>query len=221
MTFGEKIRESRITLKLTQKQLADKIGAKHNSISDWENDKNKPDPNTIELLCGVLNISPNYLLGTSSDDFSLYEKEIIKKYRALDEHGKKMVDFTLQEEYERSNKIRLEQLDEAKKRIRRMNALIPQSIEFINDANPPQPLEDIVAEDWGPETDEWVYQLEQFRNNNVAYINSYTDLETKRRAQAIIDEERGQLKAAHNDHEDEPGELDKMQEDIAGLKRPE
>lgn len=102
MTFGEKIRESRITLKLTQKQLADKIGAKHNSISDWENDKNKPDPNTIELLCGVLNISPNYLLGTSSNDFSLYEKEIIKKYRDLDSHGKEMVDFTLEKEYERS-----------------------------------------------------------------------------------------------------------------------
>ncbi len=105
MTFGEKIREARITLKLTQKQLADKIGAKHNSISDWENDKNKPDPNTIELLCGVLNISPNYLLGTSSDDFSLYEKEIIKKYRALDPHGREMVDFTLQKEWERSTSV--------------------------------------------------------------------------------------------------------------------
>ena len=102
MTFGEKIRESRIALKLTQKQLADKIGAKHNSVSDWENDKNKPDPNTIELLCGVLNISPNYLLNTNSDDFSLYEKEIIKKYRELDSHGKEMVDFTLEKEYERS-----------------------------------------------------------------------------------------------------------------------
>lgn len=102
MTFGEKIRESRISLKLTQKQLADRIGAKHNSVSDWENDKNKPDPNTIELLCGVLNISPNYLLNSNSDDFSLYEKEIIKKYRALDPHGKEMVDFTLQKEWERS-----------------------------------------------------------------------------------------------------------------------
>lgn len=101
MTFGEKIRESRIALKLTQKQLADKIGAKHNSISDWENDKNKPDPNTIELLCGVLNISPNYLLNSNSDDFSIYEKELIKKYRALDEHGKELINSILDKEYQR------------------------------------------------------------------------------------------------------------------------
>lgn len=36
MTFGEKIKQARIAKKLTQKQLAEKINAKHNSISDWE-----------------------------------------------------------------------------------------------------------------------------------------------------------------------------------------
>lgn len=102
LTFGEKIKESRKAQKLTQKQLADAIGAKHNSVSDWENDKNKPDPDTIKLLCGVLKITPNYLLKTSEDDFSPKEKLIIKKYRDLDIHGRKMVDFTLNEEWERS-----------------------------------------------------------------------------------------------------------------------
>lgn len=106
MTFGEKLRESRKISNLTQKQLADRIGAKHNSVSDWENDKNKPDPDTIELLCGVLGISPNYLLNSNSDDFSLLEKEIIKKYRDLDDHGSKMVDFVLGEEWERSKQLR-------------------------------------------------------------------------------------------------------------------
>lgn len=105
LTFGEKIKEARKVQRLTQKQLADAIGAKHNSISDWENDKNKPDPDTIELLCGVLKITPNYLLKTSEDDFSPKEKLIIKKYRDLDQHGKKMVDFTLNEEWERSREI--------------------------------------------------------------------------------------------------------------------
>lgn len=106
MTFGEKLRGSRISMKLTQKQLADRIGAKHNSVSDWENNKNKPDPDTIELLCGVLGITPNYLLNSSGDDFSLSEKEIIKKYRVLDDHGKEMVDFTLQKEWERSISVK-------------------------------------------------------------------------------------------------------------------
>lgn len=101
MTFGEKLRQSRQIKKMTQKQLADLVGAKHNSVSDWENNKNKPDPDTIELLCGVLEISPNYLLNASEESFSLEEIEHIKKYRVLDEHGKEMVDFTLLKEWER------------------------------------------------------------------------------------------------------------------------
>lgn len=102
ISFGEKIRESRKQKGLTQKQLADLIGAAHNSISDWENNKNKPDPDTIELLCGALKITPNYLLASTEEDFSPKEKGIIKKYRDLDPHGKEMVDFTLLKEWERS-----------------------------------------------------------------------------------------------------------------------
>lgn len=106
LTFGEKIRESRKAQKLTQKQLADAIGAKHNSVSDWENDKNKPDPDTIELLCGVLKITPNYLLKTSEDDFSPKEKLIIKKYRDLDDYGKETVSYILEREVNRVQQIR-------------------------------------------------------------------------------------------------------------------
>jgi len=98
LTFGEKIRESRKTQNLTQKQLANLIGAAHNSISDWENNKNKPDPDTIELLCGVLKITPNYLLASSEDDFSPKEKIIIKKYRNLDPHGQRTVDIIIERE---------------------------------------------------------------------------------------------------------------------------
>ena len=102
LTFGEKIRDARKSQNLTQRQLAEIIGAKHNSVSDWENDKNKPDPDTIELLCGVLKITPNYLLKSFNEEFSPKEKQIINKYRDLDFHGKKMVDFTLHEDWERS-----------------------------------------------------------------------------------------------------------------------
>ncbi len=102
ITFGEKIKTARSLKGLTQKQLAEKVGAKHNSISDWEKNKNKPDPDTIELLCGVLEISPNYLLGNKvNDEVSPAEKEIIKKYRSLDSHGKNTVSLILDNEYER------------------------------------------------------------------------------------------------------------------------
>ncbi|MDO4267423.1 MAG: helix-turn-helix transcriptional regulator [Eubacteriales bacterium] len=100
-SFGQKIKEARKNKHLTQKQLADLIEAKHNSVSDWENDKNKPDPDTIELLCGALEITPNYLLATDSDDFSPTERQMIKKYRDLDAHGKDMVDTVLDKEHAR------------------------------------------------------------------------------------------------------------------------
>lgn len=101
LTFGEKIKEARKLKGFTQKQLAANIGAKHNSVSDWENNKNKPDPDTIELLCGVLNITPNYLLATETREFSPAEKLLIKKYRALDDHGKKCVNSILEWETQR------------------------------------------------------------------------------------------------------------------------
>lgn len=119
MTFGEKIRNARKAKKLTQKQLAQKIGAAHNSISDWENNKNKPDPNTIEFLCGVLDITPNYLLAMSEEDFSPFEKLLIKKYRRLDEAGKEILELILDKELSRTEEIdnQQEQIELLKQRI--------------------------------------------------------------------------------------------------------
>lgn len=101
MTFGKRLKNARTAKHMTQKQLADMLSVKHNSISNWENDINKPDPNTIELICGILEITPNYLLARNSDEFSPSEKLFIKQYRELDVHGREMVDFVLSKERER------------------------------------------------------------------------------------------------------------------------
>lgn len=66
MTFGERLKKARKEKKLTQKELASQIGAAHNSISNWENDQNMPDPDTIQHLCWVLNVQPNYFFGAES-----------------------------------------------------------------------------------------------------------------------------------------------------------
>lgn len=64
--LGTNLKNARKKNKLTQRQLADMIGAKHNSISNWENGINKPDPDTIGLLCGVLGISASDLIGDTT-----------------------------------------------------------------------------------------------------------------------------------------------------------
>lgn len=58
-SLGSIIKHYRKAKGLTQRELADLINVKHNSISDWENDKNKPHPDIIELLLGVFDIDPN------------------------------------------------------------------------------------------------------------------------------------------------------------------
>lgn len=61
-TFGSRLRSLRQKKGLTQRELAELIGAKHNSISDWENDGHKPDMDTLEKLMGVFEVSSDYLL---------------------------------------------------------------------------------------------------------------------------------------------------------------
>lgn len=66
MTFGNRLRNARKAKKLTQKELASKIKAAHNSISNWENDQNMPDPDTIQNLCWALEVEPNYFFSVDS-----------------------------------------------------------------------------------------------------------------------------------------------------------
>ena len=69
-TFGKRLRAARKAAAVTQKELAGLIGAKHNSVSDWENDKNMPDPDTIVRVCEALNVEPGYLLMNNIPDRS-------------------------------------------------------------------------------------------------------------------------------------------------------
>lgn len=100
-TFGEKIKEARKAKKMTQKDLAKRIDVAHNSISDWEHDKSKPDADTIELLCGVLEIAPNYLLATSEDEFTPAEKLLIRQYRMLSPYARENVQIAIDRELNR------------------------------------------------------------------------------------------------------------------------
>ncbi len=68
MSFGTQLRQARKAKQLTQKELAAKIGAAHNSISNWENDQNMPDPDTIQKLCSALDIQPNYFFFSNEDN---------------------------------------------------------------------------------------------------------------------------------------------------------
>jgi len=106
----KKLKEGRANAKLKQSEVAEMIGIKGNTLSNYENGVSEPDIDTFCALCDIYNIDPSnilneaYGLGIQGKDFKIKPSEIecVKKYRDLDSHGKKMVDFTLNEEWERS-----------------------------------------------------------------------------------------------------------------------
>ena len=61
--FGEKIRAARKAAGMTQKQLAQRLGVSNTSVSNWEKDLSRPDADMIQLLCGILGLSPNAFYG--------------------------------------------------------------------------------------------------------------------------------------------------------------
>ena len=61
--FGSKIKAARKALGMTQKELAQQLGVKNTSVSNWEKDQNKPSPDMIERLCAVLHLAPGALYG--------------------------------------------------------------------------------------------------------------------------------------------------------------
>lgn len=107
------LKEGRINKGLKQSDVATKIGVKGNTLSNYENGVSEPDIDTFCALCDIYGLDAAellgeaYGLGVQGSDFAIKPSEIehIKKYRELDSHGKKMVDFTLNEEWERSTNI--------------------------------------------------------------------------------------------------------------------
>ena len=100
-TLGSRIREARERKGLLQSELATLVGVKSSGIiSNWEKDVNKPDSDKLVRLCKALDVSASYILDYSGSDFvvTTSEQEIIENYRTLDDHGRRVVDFLLNEE---------------------------------------------------------------------------------------------------------------------------
>lgn len=68
MTFGEKLREARLTLNLTQKQLADMTGISERSLYTYEQSGIMPRSGNVRKLADALNVSTSYLLDEEETD---------------------------------------------------------------------------------------------------------------------------------------------------------
>ena len=81
MSVGDNIREARIKKGLNQKELAEMLTQKginvgNTTISNWENGTSKPDPDTIEEICKLLDVDGNFILGFAKkqDDNNAFDE---------------------------------------------------------------------------------------------------------------------------------------------------
>ena len=61
MTMGDRIKQKRKDLNLTQEELAEKMGVSYQAVSKWENNASMPDTALLHALAGILDVSLDYL----------------------------------------------------------------------------------------------------------------------------------------------------------------
>lgn len=94
-----RIRQLRTEKGWQQKELADRLHVKANTISRYENEQLGLDAELIVNLCSVFNCTADYLLcrsDTPSPKISEDEASLLRAYRAADEHTKAVVRLALE-----------------------------------------------------------------------------------------------------------------------------
>lgn len=91
--IGNYILKKRKEKKLTQEQLAEKLGVTDRAVSNWENGKNMPDLSLFKPLCAELDISINELMSGEEIDNKHYintlEENIVNMVYDLEKSKKK------------------------------------------------------------------------------------------------------------------------------------
>ncbi len=93
LDIGEVLKRTRKERKISQQELAERLGVSKKTIVNWESDRNKPDLDTIPLICGVIGISPAELLGipTTYDSTAPEEAALIASFRKLSASSRRML----------------------------------------------------------------------------------------------------------------------------------
>lgn len=91
--IGNFISTSRKNKKLTQEQLAEKLGVSKNAVSKWERGLNLPDVSIMQELCSILGISLNELFAgkiiNDNDIIKQSEKNILDLFKFNNSKKKK------------------------------------------------------------------------------------------------------------------------------------
>lgn len=110
--FSETLKQLRIDAGYSQKQVYEMLGIRQSTFSAWETGRAEPSADMLLKLCKLYKVNDIFSAfgydGYNEDGsicLNMREVDIVEKYRLLDAHGREMVDFTLEKEYERSKAL--------------------------------------------------------------------------------------------------------------------
>lgn len=115
MGFGERLKELREKMGLTQEELGKKINQKKANISKYENGKLQPSLETIDFLAGFFNVSTDYLLGHTDNPSKVHELGALGADGYIKKHGHQtLLEMTSGYNTERENKRNIDFMFQAK-----------------------------------------------------------------------------------------------------------
>lgn len=107
MGIGKRLKEARERAGLTQEELAKRIGVTASAITNYERENSHPREPVLYALMNALRVEPNFLFQDCVQILkqdaspSRSEQLLLEQYRALDKHGREVVDAALTLEYRR------------------------------------------------------------------------------------------------------------------------
>lgn len=90
MAMGERIRDRRKLLHLTQEEFGQKLGVQKSAVAKWENGRvENIKRSTIQQMAEILDCTPAYLMGfEETPELNELEQKILEVYRTLPDSKK-------------------------------------------------------------------------------------------------------------------------------------
>jgi len=88
LQIGEKIRMLRLQNKLTQEQLADRLGVSYQSVSRWENGVTYPDIALLPAIAKQFSVTTDYLLGQEDKEKRKHIRNQIQRISSMTQNDK-------------------------------------------------------------------------------------------------------------------------------------
>ena len=85
--IGNRIKEKRLQLKMSQKELAEKIDVSASAVNQYEKGDKVPSSEKIISLAKSLGVSSDYILGVSEEDDIFLDESVTMAFKAFKELG--------------------------------------------------------------------------------------------------------------------------------------